>query len=131
MIIQCPHCRSRCQARDEFAGQQVRCPTCRRVIAVPPNHLAGATPSFADLLEPSALRLPPDQPTPRKKKARRKKDSSGVVVVVLVGSGLLKHVEKFLVELGVGLAFVGRQAPVQVGDDDFHIDLLFYPLKRK
>jgi predicted nuclease of restriction endonuclease-like (RecB) superfamily len=44
-------------------------------------------------------------------------------------TGLLAHIEKFLVELGVGFAFVGRQVSVHVGDDDFHIDLLFYHLK--
>lgn len=44
-------------------------------------------------------------------------------------SKLLTHIEKFLVELGVGFAFVGRQVPVRVGDEDFHIDLLFYHLK--
>lgn len=38
--------------------------------------------------------------------------------------GLLRHIEKFLVELGVGFAFVGRQVPVRVGDEDFHIDQL-------
>jgi hypothetical protein len=37
--------------------------------------------------------------------------------------------EKFLVELGAGFAFVGRQFHLQVGDQDFYIDLLFYHLK--
>ena len=40
--------------------------------------------------------------------------------------GLLKHIEKFLLELGKGFAFVGRQYHIEVGDDDFYIDLLFY-----
>ena len=44
-------------------------------------------------------------------------------------SNLLAHIQKFLVELGVGFAFVGRQVAVQVGDEDFHIDLLFYHLR--
>jgi predicted nuclease of restriction endonuclease-like (RecB) superfamily len=43
--------------------------------------------------------------------------------------GLLAHVQKFLLELGAGFAFVGRQVHVQVGEDDFYIDLLFYHLK--
>jgi predicted nuclease of restriction endonuclease-like (RecB) superfamily len=43
--------------------------------------------------------------------------------------GLLEHIRHFLLELGVGFAFVGSQVPLSVGDDDFHIDLLFYHLK--
>ena len=43
--------------------------------------------------------------------------------------GLVKHLEKFLVELGQGFAFVGRQYHLTVGDKDFYIDLLFYHLK--
>jgi predicted nuclease of restriction endonuclease-like (RecB) superfamily len=42
--------------------------------------------------------------------------------------GLMDHLSKFLVELGTGFAFVGRQVHLQVGDDDFYIDLLFYHL---
>ena len=42
---------------------------------------------------------------------------------------LVGHVERFLLELGAGFAFVGRQYHLQVGDNDFYIDLLFYHLK--
>jgi predicted nuclease of restriction endonuclease-like (RecB) superfamily len=42
---------------------------------------------------------------------------------------LIKHMEKFLIELGSGFAFVGRQYKLEVGDEDFYIDLLFYHLK--
>ncbi|HET6252191.1 MAG TPA: PDDEXK nuclease domain-containing protein [Tepidisphaeraceae bacterium] len=42
---------------------------------------------------------------------------------------LLRHVEKFLLELGHGFAFVGRQYPLQVGGEDFRVDLLFYQLR--
>ena len=42
---------------------------------------------------------------------------------------LLKHLEKFLLELGGGFSFVGRQYRVEVSDQDFYIDLLFYHLK--
>ena len=41
---------------------------------------------------------------------------------------LIKHLEKFLLELGRGFAFVGRQYHIEVGDKDFYIDLLFYHL---
>jgi len=44
-------------------------------------------------------------------------------------TGLVAHLEKFLVELGQGFAFVGRQYHLSVGDDDFYIDLLFYHLR--
>src|SRR3954451_70281 len=43
--------------------------------------------------------------------------------------GLLAHIQKFLVELGAGFAFVGRQVRLDVGGEDFYIDLLFYHLK--
>jgi len=42
---------------------------------------------------------------------------------------LLKHLEKFLIELGGGFSFVGRQYHLEVSDQDFYIDLLFYHLK--
>ncbi len=42
---------------------------------------------------------------------------------------LIEHVEKFLLALGQGFAFVGRQVRMQVGGDDFYADLLFYHLK--
>ncbi|MDS4040945.1 MAG: PDDEXK nuclease domain-containing protein [Candidatus Competibacter sp.] len=44
-------------------------------------------------------------------------------------TGLVDHIQKFLVELGAGFAFVGRQVHLTVGDDDFYLDLLFYHLK--
>ncbi|HOW68393.1 MAG TPA: PDDEXK nuclease domain-containing protein, partial [Verrucomicrobiota bacterium] len=37
--------------------------------------------------------------------------------------------QDFLVELGAGFAFVGRQLHMEVGEDDFYLDLLFYHLK--
>jgi len=42
---------------------------------------------------------------------------------------LVRHLEKFLLELGQGFAFVGRQYRLVVGNEDFHIDLLFYHLR--
>jgi predicted nuclease of restriction endonuclease-like (RecB) superfamily len=44
-------------------------------------------------------------------------------------TGLIKHLEKFLLELGAGFAFVGRQYHLDVGGEDFYLDLLFYHLK--
>ncbi len=44
-------------------------------------------------------------------------------------SGLLDHIQKFLLELGAGFSFVGRQVHLEVGDQDFYIDLLFYHYK--
>lgn len=42
--------------------------------------------------------------------------------------GLVAHTERFLLELGVGFAFVGRQVHIALGEDDFYLDLLFYHL---
>ena len=44
-------------------------------------------------------------------------------------TGLIAHLEKFLLELGQGFAFVGRQYHLDIGEKDFYIDLLFYHLK--
>ena len=43
--------------------------------------------------------------------------------------GLLNNVEKFLIELGVGFAFVGRDKRITLGDNDYILDLLFYHLR--
>lgn len=48
---------------------------------------------------------------------------------VEVERALTEHIEKFLLELGQGFAFVGRQVHLELGGDDFYIDLLFYHLK--
>jgi predicted nuclease of restriction endonuclease-like (RecB) superfamily len=42
--------------------------------------------------------------------------------------GLVKHIQKFLIELGQGFAFVGQQYPIKAGKKDLYIDLLFYHL---
>ena len=42
---------------------------------------------------------------------------------------LTEHIQSFLLELGQGFAFVGRQVHLEVGGDDFYLDLLFYHLK--
>ena len=44
-------------------------------------------------------------------------------------TGLVAHIQKFLIELGRGFAFVGRQYPLTVSDREFFIDLLFYHLQ--
>jgi len=46
-----------------------------------------------------------------------------------IENALVKHVTEFLLELGAGFAFVGKQVHLEVGGDDFYLDLLFYHLK--
>jgi predicted nuclease of restriction endonuclease-like (RecB) superfamily len=46
-----------------------------------------------------------------------------------VEQALVDHIQRFLLELGTGFAFVGRQVLLEVGDQDFFVDLLFYHLK--
>ena len=46
-----------------------------------------------------------------------------------IEKALVQHVTEFLLELGAGFAFVGKQININVGGDDFFIDLLFYHLK--
>ncbi len=46
-----------------------------------------------------------------------------------VEKALIDHIQKFLLELGSGFAFVGRQVQLEVGGKDYPLDLLFYHLK--
>ena len=40
--------------------------------------------------------------------------------------GLIKHIEKFLLQMGAGFAFMGRQYHIKVSEKDFYIDILMY-----
>jgi predicted nuclease of restriction endonuclease-like (RecB) superfamily len=42
---------------------------------------------------------------------------------------LIDHIQKFLLELGQGFAFVGRQVHLELGNNDYYLDLLFYHIK--
>ena len=46
-----------------------------------------------------------------------------------IEAALVQHVTTFLIELGAGFAFIGKQVLLEVGGDDFFIDLLFYHVK--
>lgn len=44
-------------------------------------------------------------------------------------AAIIREMEAFLLELGAGFCFVARQKRIQIDDDDFHLDLLFYNRK--
>lgn len=46
-----------------------------------------------------------------------------------IEQALTQHISQFLLELGDGFAFVNKQVHLEVGGQDFYIDLLFYHLK--
>jgi predicted nuclease of restriction endonuclease-like (RecB) superfamily len=46
-----------------------------------------------------------------------------------VEQALVDHIQRFLLELGAGFAFIGRQMHLEVGSQDFYLDLLFYHVK--
>lgn len=46
-----------------------------------------------------------------------------------VEQALVDQIQRFLLELGSGFAFVGRQVPLEVGGQDYFVDLLFYHLQ--
>ena len=46
-----------------------------------------------------------------------------------IEDGLTSHITKFLLELGQGFSFVGRQVHLELGDHDYYIDMLFYHLR--
>ena len=48
-----------------------------------------------------------------------------------IESGLIRHITRFLLELGAGFAFVGRQFRLEVPGDEFFIDLFFYHTRLK
>ncbi|HMI93047.1 MAG TPA: PDDEXK nuclease domain-containing protein, partial [Polyangiales bacterium] len=48
-----------------------------------------------------------------------------------IESALVRHITRFLLELGSGFAFVGRQHRIEVAGDEFFIDLLFYHTRLK
>jgi len=48
-----------------------------------------------------------------------------------IESALVRHIARFLLELGAGFAFVGRQYRVEVAGEEFFIDLLFYHTRLK
>jgi hypothetical protein len=46
-----------------------------------------------------------------------------------VEQSLTDHIQRFLLELGAGFAFVGRQVHLEFADSDYYLDLLFYHLR--
>ena len=46
-----------------------------------------------------------------------------------VERALVDHIQRFLLELGAGFAFVGRQVHLEFADADYYLDLLFYHLR--
>ena len=48
-----------------------------------------------------------------------------------IENALIRHITRFLLELGAGFAFVGRQFRLEVDGDEFFIDLLFYHTRLK
>jgi predicted nuclease of restriction endonuclease-like (RecB) superfamily len=44
---------------------------------------------------------------------------------------LVEHIKKFLLELGKGFAFVGQQYHLEIAENDYYLDLLFYHIKLK
>lgn len=48
-----------------------------------------------------------------------------------IENALIRHITRFLMELGAGFAFVGRQLRLEVAGDEFSIDLLFYHTRLK
>lgn len=48
-----------------------------------------------------------------------------------IENALIRHITRFLLELGAGFAFVGRQFRLEVAGEEFFIDLLFYHTRLK
>lgn len=48
-----------------------------------------------------------------------------------IENALVRHITRFLLELGAGFAFVGKQFRLEVAGDEFFIDLLFYHTRLK
>jgi predicted nuclease of restriction endonuclease-like (RecB) superfamily len=46
-----------------------------------------------------------------------------------IEAAIIREIESFILELGVGFAFVARQKRMQIDDTDYYLDLLFYHRK--
>jgi predicted nuclease of restriction endonuclease-like (RecB) superfamily len=46
-----------------------------------------------------------------------------------VEQALVDHIQRFLLELGAGFAFIGRQVHLEISNQDFYLDLLFFHVK--
>jgi hypothetical protein len=46
-----------------------------------------------------------------------------------LNGGLIEHIRDFILELGIGFAFVGSQYHLEIGGQDYYLDLLFYHLR--
>ena len=44
-------------------------------------------------------------------------------------NALVDHITAFLLELGTGFSYIGRQQKLTIGEDDFYMDLLFYHVR--
>ncbi|MFH7376021.1 PDDEXK nuclease domain-containing protein, partial [Pseudomonas syringae pv. tagetis] len=44
-------------------------------------------------------------------------------------AAIIREMESFLLELGAGFSFLARQKRIQIDDEDFHVELLFYNRK--
>jgi predicted nuclease of restriction endonuclease-like (RecB) superfamily len=53
-------------------------------------------------------------------------DLDGQVSERRLEDALMHRLERFMLELGRGFSFVGRQVPLEVGGDEFFVDLLFF-----
>lgn len=56
-------------------------------------------------------------------------DETNIVDERSLEKSLIEHVTQFLLELGSGFAYIGKQVLVKVGERDFYLDLLFYHTK--
>ena len=45
-----------------------------------------------------------------------------------IEQSMLNHIQRVLLEFGKGFAFVGKQVHIEVGNEDYYLDLLFYHL---
>ena len=48
-----------------------------------------------------------------------------------IESALIRHITRFLLELGAGFAFVGRRVRLEVGGDEFFLDRSYLPWHRQ
>ncbi|MBM3728126.1 MAG: DUF1016 domain-containing protein [Acidobacteria bacterium] len=46
-----------------------------------------------------------------------------------VETGLVAQIQKFLLELGTGFSFLGRQYPIEIAGEEYRLDLLFYHIR--
>jgi len=116
IVVECPGCRRRLEAKDEWAGRRIRCPTCGQTLAIPgsayrvqPSAMTGG--SMLDLLEDAAAAAPitpaPQRAIPQRVTPTKRRKNSGSSKKLYFAIGSMGGVGLAILCCGVGAVMLG------------------------